>query len=117
MTWNNTAMQDAANALRTKYVYGQLHSASAGASFTSNVTSAARQAITWVAATGAGSFGLTAQVNFTGGAANGTIYSLTVWTASTAGTCGGEFPLTGDLTFNASGTYSVTALDTTGSAT
>jgi hypothetical protein len=115
--WNNTAMADAANALRTKYVYGQLHSAAAGGSGTSNVTSAARQSVTWTTPTGAGSFGLAAPISFTGGAASGAVYSITFWSASSGGTFGGEFILTGDTNFNAGGSYNVTANDLTGTST
>lgn len=116
MPLNNTAMVAAANSLRTALAYAQLHSAAAGSSGTSNVTTAARQAVTWAAATGAGSFSLASQINFTGGAANGAVYSVTLWSASTSGTFYGEFPLTGDTAFNSSGNYAVTAIDLTGSA-
>lgn len=81
MTLNNAAMTLAANTLSTNLAYGQLHSAAAGSGGTSNVTSAARQPISWAAATGAGSFSLASQINFTGGAANGAVYSMTFWTA------------------------------------
>lgn len=117
MPLDNTAMVAAANTLRGLALYGQLHSAAAGGSGTSNVTTAARQAITWTAATGAGSFGLSTALNFTGGAASGAVYSITLWTASSGGTFHGEFVLTGDAAFNAAGAYNVTALDFTGSAT
>lgn len=117
MPLNNTAMVVGANAIRGAALYAQLHSAAAGGSYTSNVTTAARQAVTWASPTGAGSFGLASQINFTGGAALGAVYSVTLWSASSGGTCYGEFPLTGDAAFNSSGNYSVTAIDLTGSAT
>lgn len=117
MPLNNAVMVAAANTIRADALYGQLHSAAAGSSGTSNVTSAARQAITWTTPTGAGSFGLTSQLSFTGGAANGAVYSVTLWSASTSGTFYGEFVLTGDTAFNSSGNYNVTAIDLTGSAT
>lgn len=117
MALNNTAMAVGGTAIKALLAYAQLHSASAGGSFTSNVTSAARQAITWAAITGPGSFSLTSAIAFTGGGANNPVYSVTLWSAITGGTCYGEFPLTGDTAFNAAGQYSVTALDFTGSAT
>ena len=48
---NNPAMVIAANALRAAMTHMQLHSGDPGASGTSNVTTAARQAVTWSAAT------------------------------------------------------------------
>lgn len=117
MPWSNTAMVDAANALRAKYVYAQLHTAAAGGSGTSNVSAAGRQSVSWAAATNDGDFGLSSAINFTGGAASGAVYSVTLWDAASNGTFGGEFVLTGDATFNAAGEYSVTTLNTNGSST
>lgn len=116
MAFNTAAMQAAANALRTACAYGQLHSGAAGDG-TDNVTTADREAITWTAADSDGSFGLSAALDFTGGAAAGPVYSVTLWSAATNGTFYGEFPLTGDTAFNAAGNYSVTAIDVTGSVT
>lgn len=118
MPLNNTAMVLGANAIKAVLGFAQLHSAAAGGSGTSNLTSAARQAATWTTPTGPGSFGLSTPIVFTGGAATGAIYSVTLWSASSGGTFYGEFPITsGDLTFNAAGVYTVTAIDLTGSAT
>lgn len=117
MTLNNAAMVAAANTLCTDLAYAQLHSAAAGTSGTSNLTSAARQAVTWNAATGAGTITLASAINFTGGGASNPVYSVTLWSASSGGTFWGEWVLTGDAAFNAAGTYSVTAIDLTGSAT
>lgn len=117
MALSNSAMVLAANALRSNATHAQLHSAAAGAAGTSNVTSASRQAVSWSTATGDGDFGLTAPLNFAGGASGGAVYSVTLWTASTGGTFLGEFVLTGDSSFNAAGEYSVTAIDFDGSAT
>ena len=117
MALNNTAMVVAANALRTAMTHGQLHSGAAGGSGTSNVTSAARQAITWSAATSDGDFGLSSSLAFTGGAASGAVAEISLWSASTSGTFYGTFALSGDTTFNAAGEYTVTALNLNGSAT
>ncbi|MBO0676790.1 hypothetical protein JRC04_04860 [Mycolicibacterium sp. S2-37] len=116
MALSNAAMTLAANALRSGITHAQLHSAVAGGAGTSNVTSAARQAVTWAAASGDGDFGLASALNFTGGAASGAVYSVTLWSASTSGTFYGEFPLTGDNTFNAAGEYTVSSLNLNGSA-
>lgn len=113
---NNAAMTVAANALKGVLLYAQLHSGPAGSSGTANVTTAARKAVTWGTVTGAGDFGISAQIDFTGGATNGDIHSVTLWSASTSGTYYGEFVINGDAAFNNSGDYSITSLNLDGSA-
>lgn len=117
MPWSNTAMQDAANALRTKYVYAQLHSAAAGVLGTDNLCSSGRENFTWGAATGDGDFDISAPIPFTGGASMGDVYSVTLWDAATDGTFGGEFVLSGDTSFNNAGEYSLTSISQDGSST
>lgn len=115
MSLNNAAMQEAADALIGVLLYAQLHSGLAGESYTDNVTSAAREAITWTATTGLGDFGLDTQLEFSGGDPAGDVYSLTLWSASTNGTCFGEFPITdGDTHFNSNGDFYITVADFTG---
>lgn len=116
MTINDAAMTVAANALRGALLYGQLHSAAAGASGTDNLCTSGRLAITWTAATGPGDFGLAAPIGFDGGTPDGDVFSLTLWSASTAGTFYGEIQLTGDSQFDSSGAYSVTKMDFAGAA-
>jgi hypothetical protein len=113
---NNSGMGVAATALKAVLSYAQLHSGPAGASGTNNVTTAARQAVSWGSTTGAGDFGLASQLDFTGGASNGDIYSVTLWSSSTGGTFYGEFVIAGDAAFNSSGDYSLTSLSLDGSA-
>jgi hypothetical protein len=84
MALNNPAMVVAANALRAAMTHMQLHSGDPGAAGTANVTSAARQPVTWSAATADGDFGLSASVNFTGVAANGATTYVSLWSAITA---------------------------------
>jgi hypothetical protein len=118
MALNNAAMVVAANALQGVLVAMQLHSGDPGAAGTANTTSAARQAISWGAPTGPGTFGLSASINFTGVAANGAATYISLWSQVAAGgTWYGNFQLTGDQTANAAGQYTVTALNLTGSAT
>jgi hypothetical protein len=117
VTLNATAMQLLAGDLKAVIGYGQLHSGPAGTSYTANLTTAARQPIQWSSPDTSGSFGLNYLIVFGGGAANGPVYSLTLWNMASGGTCYGEFPLTGDTKFNASGVYQVTACDFTGTAT
>lgn len=115
--FNNAAMTVGANAIKAVALYGQLHSAAAGGAGTSNVTSAARVAITWSTTTSNGDFTLASPLAFTGGAASGPVYSMTLWSASTSGTIYGEILNTGDATFNAAGQLSWTTLVADGSAT
>ena len=112
----NAAMTVGANAMRTVMTHAQLHSAAAGGSGTSNVTAAGRQAITWGSTSGAGDFDISSPLNFTGGAASGAVYSVTVWSASSGGTFYGEFIIAGDTAFNSSGAYTVTSIALDGSA-
>lgn len=116
MPLNNTAMVAAANELRSIITHMQTHTADPGANGTNNLTTAARQAITWSAATNDGDFGLASTVNFTGIAANGACTYISLWSALNGGTHYGNFPLTGDQTANSNGEYSVTQLDLNGSA-
>jgi hypothetical protein len=118
MALSNAAMVVAANALRGAMTHMQLHSGDPGAAGTSNVTAAARQPVTWAAATADGDFGLASAVNFTGVAANGATQYVSLWSQLAAGgTWYGNFQLTGDQTANAAGEYTVNALNLNGSAT
>jgi hypothetical protein len=117
MPLNNPAMVVAADALRSAITHAQLHSGDPGGAGTSNVTTAARQAVAWSAAANDGDFGLSSALNFTGVAANGAATYVSLWSASTSGTWYGNFPLSGDATANAAGEYSVTALNLNGSST
>jgi hypothetical protein len=83
----------------------QLHSGARGGAGTGNVTSAARVPvngsvdadgdITW------------ADLDFTGGAADGAVAEISYWTALTSGTYLGGSALTGDAAFNGDGEYHV----------
>ena len=117
MALNNPAMVVAANALRSAITHIQTHSADPGAAGTTSPTTAARQAVTWSAATADGDFGLSATLNFTGIAANGGVTYVSLWSALTVGTWYGNYATTGDATANAAGEWSLTALNLNGSAT
>lgn len=118
MGFSDTAMQDAADAIRAKYTFVQIHTAAAGAAGTNNVSSAGREAFTWGAATNDGDFDIAADVDMTGGESAGPVYSFTIWDADTNGTFGGEFLRTiGDAAFNVAGEYTITAITNDGNAT
>jgi hypothetical protein len=117
MALSNAAMDTAASAIAAGYAFAQLHTAAAGSAGTANVAASARLPVSWASPTGAGSLALASALNFTGGAASGPVYSVTLWSASSGGVFGGEFVLTGDTTFNSLGAYTVNSLSLTGSAT
>jgi hypothetical protein len=116
MPLNNPAMIIAANALRSAIIAAQIHSGDPGAAGTSNNLGVARQSITWTSATADGDFGLSSSLNFTGLTPGATCSWISVWSATSAGTWYGNFQLTGDTVANASGEFSVTALNLNGSA-
>lgn len=117
MALSDAAMVVAANALRSAMTHAQLHTADPGAAGTSNLTTAARQAVTWGAATGNGDFDLSVASNFTGGAASGPCTWVSLWSAVAAGTFYGRYALTGDQTFNAAGEYTLSEIALDGTAT
>jgi hypothetical protein len=111
-------MAIAANAVMAVLAYGQLHTADAGApTYTSNLTTAARQPLSWGTPGTHGSFALTTAVVFSGGSPGGTVATITLWSAPTGGVCYGQFNLAADTKFNSSGVYTVTAIDFNGTAT
>lgn len=114
MPFNDAVMLVVAASLQDAAAYGQLHSADAGPSGTTNLTAASRVSIPWGTASGAGDFGLVSSIDFTGGDPNGVVYSMTVWSAATDGVFYGQFVLDGDNTFDGAGVFSVTALDFAG---
>jgi hypothetical protein len=122
MALADAAMILAANALRTAITHAQLHTAAPNAAGTTNVSTAARQAITWGAATSDGDFTTSAALNFTGGAASGACTHVTYWSSAgtgsppSGGTYYGVHALSGDTTFNAAGEYTVTSITENGSA-
>lgn len=112
---NDTILNIGNAAMQAVMTHAQLHSAEPNAAGTTNVTSAARQPITWVTAAN-GDLVVTADAAFTGGAASGACTYVSLWSASTAGTHYGYFALTGDTTFNAAGEYTLTGITITGTA-
>lgn len=123
MVWANTQMQRAANVLggasatsQTQYL--QSHTAAPGGAGTSNVGAGARKAITWASATSDGDFDISANIDFTGMAANEAVYGWTIWDALTSGNLLATIVRSGgDTTANAAGEYTVTSLASNGSTT
>ena len=115
MPLNDNGLNVMGNALRSAVTHLALHSGNPGSTGT-NQTSAARVAATWTT-TSAGDFSLTASKDFTGGAANGAVTHVGLWSAATGGTFYGSFPVTGDPAFNSSGQYRLNTLTIDGSST
>lgn len=89
-------------------VYVSLHTATPDATG-SNQSSAARQAVSW--STSAGATTITTAENFTGGASNGAVAAVGLWSAASGGTFYGYLTITGDAAFNAAGEYTLDDLD------
>ena len=108
MALSDAALVLAANAVDGAITHMQLHSGAPGAAGTSNVTTAARVAVN---GTVDGDGDITwSTVAFTGVAASGAVTHVSYWSAATGGTFYGSAALTGDLTANAAGEYTVTSV-------
>lgn len=114
---NDATLDIGSAAIQAVTTHAQLHTAEPNAAGTTNTTSAARQPITWVTAAN-GDMVVTADAAFTGGAASGPCTYVSLWSASTGGTCRGYFALGAgsDQTFNAAGEYTLTGITITGSS-
>lgn len=112
MPLNNTALNLMADALRAAATHISLHSADPGTTG-ANPTTATRVAAAWPAASGSGDLTITSKA-FTGGASNGAVTWVGLWSAVSAGTFYGGFPIpnngTNDLAFNAAGEYTLNTL-------
>jgi hypothetical protein len=113
MALNDAALTVGATAMKNAITHMQLYSAATNSAGTTNAVGAR------VASTGSvdadGDITWTT-INFTGLTANQTIHSVGYWSASTSGTFYGSTALTGDLTANAAGEYTVTLITETGTA-
>lgn len=116
MPLNSTGLAAAAAAVQAELLYAQLHTAAAGVAYDENLSSVGRQPASWGVPV-AGAFGLASQISFSGGVANEVVYSVTLWDAESDGTCLGEFVITGDGVFSADGSFAITAMDFTVTAT
>lgn len=105
MPLNDAALNLGANAIKAGITHLSLHTATPNSSG-SNESTAARKPAGWgTVATGDFS---TTNVAFTGGAANGPVTHVGYWSAITAGTFYGYEAITGDITFNSAGEYTIT---------
>jgi hypothetical protein len=106
-----------ANAIRSALGGAQLHTADPGTGGASNKSSAAMLAPSWTVVNGSGGWNLATPLAFVGGAANGPVTWVSLWSNTTGlGVWYGNFQLTGDLTFDSTGAYTVASLPITGSS-
>ncbi len=115
MPLTDASLQSLGNSLAGLITHLAIHTAdplTTGA----NPSAAARQPVTWVVDAD-GDLTLSASVAFTGGAASGAATHVAGWSAVTAGTFRGAWPLVGDVTFNSAGSYTVTSLTVNGTST
>lgn len=115
MPLTDAALDVMANALKSAATHASLHTADPGTTG-ANPTAAARQPIAWDGPTSGGDLSLTGTEAFTGGAANGAVTHVGLWSALTGGTFYGGFALTGDQSFNAAGEYTLTEITITGTS-
>lgn len=117
MALSDAAMVVGANALRTALAGMQLHTGNPGAGGAANKSSAPMVAPAWTVVTGDGDFGLAAPVAFTGATPNGPITYVSLWSnISGSGVWYGNFVLSGDLTADATGAYTIQTFPLNGSA-
>jgi|tagenome__1003787_1003787.scaffolds.fasta_scaffold19712813_2 hypothetical protein len=119
MPFTNAALNAGTNGITAGFPFLSLHTAdpgATGASESAATTGGNRINPTWPAASGTGDSTVT-NVNFVGGAASGPCTFVGMWSLATGGVFGGGFALTGDLTFNAAGEYTLTNFTVNGTAT
>jgi hypothetical protein len=118
MTFNNALLAIGNNAVRSAVRGFQLHSDDPGVGGAANRTTAGMMVPVWTVVDDNGAFGLQSPVPFTGGPANGAVKYLSTWSdTSGIGTWYGNFPLTGDLTFDANGAYTLESFPIQGTST
>lgn len=114
MPLNDTLLNIGANAMAAAATHISLATSNPEPSGANQATSA-RVAASWPGAS-TGDLTITNKA-FTGGAANGPVTHVCLWSAVTGGTFYGSVALTGDTTFNSAGEYTITSLTVNGSST
>jgi hypothetical protein len=106
-----------ANAMRTAIKGAQMHTGDPGVGGAANKSSAAMAVPAWAVVDAAGGWDLAAPIAFTGGSANGPAQFVSLWSdASGSGIWYGNVQLTGDLTFDSNGAYTVETLPIAGTS-
>lgn len=118
MPFSDAAMAVGANAIRTACAGMQLHTGNPGVGGAANKSAAPMQVPSWTVVTADGDFGLASALTFSGATPNGAITYVSLWSnTSGSGIWYGNFPLSGDLTADSAGGYTVEELTINGSST
>lgn len=109
MSLSPAALVVGGNAIRAVLKGMQLHSGNPGTGGSANKTTAAPVAPVWTAVDANGNFGLSAPVAFAGGAPNGPVTYVSLWSSLdlTTATWYGNYALSGDQTADSNGAYTV----------
>lgn len=111
------ALSIGANAIRSAIKGVQAHTADPGVGGAANKSSAAMAVPAWSVVNANGGWGLAQPIALTGGTPNGPVQYVSLWTTADAtGIWLGNYKLSGDLTFDSNGAYTIESLDFTGSA-
>jgi hypothetical protein len=117
MPFSPALMIVAGNAMRAAIGGFQLHTGNPGAGGAALKSSAPMQVPVWTVVAGDGDWGLAAPVVFTGCTPNGPITYLSTWSNTTgSGIWYGNFVLSGDLTADSSGNFTVQTFPIDGAA-
>ena len=115
--FSDALMVIGATAIRNAIGGLQLNTADPGSGGAANKSSAGMVTPSWTVPSGSGNFDLATPAAFTGGAANGTVTYVSLWSDTTgSGTWYGNFALSGDLTFDSTGAITLDSLTQTGSS-
>lgn len=114
MPLHDSLLNIGADAMAANATHLSLASADPG-STGANQTTAGRLAAGWGAATNGGDISISGPKAFTGGASNGAVTHVCLWTAATGGSFRGAFPVTGDASFNSAGEYTLDSFTIAGS--
>jgi hypothetical protein len=115
--FSDAAMTVGANAIRAAIGGAQLHTDDPGVGGAANKSSAPMVVPSLTVVSGPGNFSLAAPMPFAGATANGPIKWVSLWSnTSGSGVWYGNFQLTGDLTADSDGEYTVTNINFNGSS-
>lgn len=113
MALNDAALVVAANAINTAIGFLQLHSAAPNATYTTNAVGSRVASTGTVDADGDITW---STVSFSGLPASSPVTHVSYWPTATGGTSYGGSALTGDLSANASGSYTISSITETSTA-
>lgn len=117
MAFSDALLTVGANAMRSAIGGMQLHTENPGAGGAANKSSAGMKVPSFTIVSGSGNFDLAAPVPFTGATPNGPIKWVSLWSnTSGSGTWYGNFQLTGDLTADSDGKFTVNSGALSGSS-